>query len=102
MPILPISALSNRRGRLLDACRVVRARLQKLEVPQRTSLAVQNWGTQPVNNQLLWVNLPGKRATHCNDPMAHLTNFPSDVVSPLSEQSLTFPGHGVTCEICQY
>uniref|UniRef100_A0A8H7NPK3 Heterokaryon incompatibility domain-containing protein n=1 Tax=Bionectria ochroleuca TaxID=29856 RepID=A0A8H7NPK3_BIOOC len=60
----------------LHRFRRIEAKLAALGRPGRCSLSIQNWG-KSTSSQLIWLNLPGVEATHCNLPTA-------DVVRALS------------------
>lgn len=65
----------------LDTFRRIEARLEIVNNSGTASLSVQNWG-RPMDTQLLWLNFPGKVASHCNDPGAQATKFQSHFLSP--------------------
>jgi hypothetical protein len=60
---------------LLDKFRKIEARLYHLDKNASSSLSIQNWGTNPT--QLLWLNLPSKICTSCNDGIALSAKFES-------------------------
>lgn len=60
---------------LLGTFRKIEARLYHLDENALSSLSIQNWGSNPI--QLLWLNLPGKICTYCNDGIALEVNFES-------------------------
>jgi hypothetical protein len=74
-------------SKALDTYRKIEARLYALDKPQLSSLSIQNWGTNP--SQLLWLNLPGKVCTSCNDGIALDVKFDS-VFLPASGASCSF------------
>jgi hypothetical protein len=59
----------------LDTFRKIEVRLYHLDEKATASLSVQNWGTNPI--QILWLNLPGKVCTHCNNGIAAEVKFDS-------------------------
>ncbi|KAK6063152.1 heterokaryon incompatibility protein [Seiridium cupressi] len=65
---------------LLDPFRRIEARLRRLGNTATASLTIQSWGVAR-NPQLLWFNLPGKAAHHCNSKGA-LAKFESHYLSP--------------------
>ncbi|KAK9423955.1 putative Heterokaryon incompatibility protein-domain-containing protein [Seiridium unicorne] len=65
---------------LLDPFRRIEARLRRLGNTATASLTIQSWGVAR-NPQLLWLNLPGKAAHHCNSKGA-LAKFESHYLSP--------------------
>jgi hypothetical protein len=52
---------------LLETFRKIEARFYRLDNNTMSSLSVQNWTTE---HQILWLNLPGKMCTHCNNGIA--------------------------------
>lgn len=61
---------------LLDTFRKVELRLYHLdETALLSSLSLQNWGTNPI--QILWLNLPGKVCSWCNNGVALHTKVES-------------------------
>jgi hypothetical protein len=70
---------------VLDTFRKVEGRLAALGSVETASLSVQNWGTNAA--QLLWLSLPGKVATHCNQGMAVETKFESAALEDGGELS---------------
>jgi hypothetical protein len=69
----------------LDTYRKIEARLYNLDESAMPSLSIQNWGSNA--SQVLWLNLPGKVCTHCNNGMALSVNFYSHVL----------PASGASC-----
>lgn len=65
----------------LDSFRRIEARLETVNNGGTASLSIQNWG-RPRDTQLLWLNFPGKVATHCNDAGATETKFQSHILFP--------------------
>jgi hypothetical protein len=85
-------------GGLLDTFRKIEYRLQLLNDKGTASLSIQNWGLGQLRSQLLWVNFPGKVATHCNSIGAGASKFESHILSPTGQLNnssfgycLTFP-----------
>jgi hypothetical protein len=64
----------------LDIFRKLEARLRTLGDSGTASLSIQTWGSG--DTLLLWVNFPGKMASHCNDPGVNI-QFQSHVISPI-------------------
>lgn len=69
---------------VLDAFRKIEMRLRILGDHGTASLSIQNLGYGR-STQLLWVNFPGKTATHSYEPGARAAIFASHIVSPQGE-----------------
>ncbi|KAK1585449.1 heterokaryon incompatibility protein-domain-containing protein [Colletotrichum navitas] len=65
---------------LLDNFRKIESRLVVLGHDATITLSIQNWGQGPAQSQILWLNLPGKEATHCNSEGARAASFESNVM----------------------
>lgn len=68
---------------LLDTIRKLEARLRALsdDGDCTCSLSIESWTNEETKPQVLWVNLPGKTATHCNAENALVTKFMSHIVT---------------------
>lgn len=66
---------------LLDTFRKIEIRLCLLGKPWTTTLSIENWGRRQ-NGSLLWLNLPGKFATNCNNKSAQMCKFYSEIMPP--------------------
>ena len=65
---------------LLETYRKIELRLHHLGDKATSSLSVQNWSVNQV--QLLWLNLPGKFCTYCNNGIALHVRFESSFLLP--------------------
>ncbi|KAK2737253.1 heterokaryon incompatibility protein [Colletotrichum kahawae] len=72
--------------RLLSTFQRIESRLRASGHNGSTSLTLQNWGDGPFQSHIMWLNFPGKEATHCNNPGAQSTKFISDLTEPSSWQ----------------
>lgn len=69
----------------LDTFRRIERRLSLLGKSETASLSIEEWG-RGNSSHLLWLNFPGKTATHCNDDGARACSSYSEMMSPTCEQ----------------
>jgi hypothetical protein len=66
---------------LLHLFRKIEARLDAIDIGITADLSIQNWGNALItSSQILWINLPGKQSSHCNDPWPAHAAFYSDIL----------------------
>ena len=79
-------------GGLLDSLRKIERRLQIIDDGSKSSISIQNWGSVDgkVGSQLIWFNLPGKVAKHCNSYGAGIGESETHVLTPSGKQQPPF------------
>lgn len=71
---------------LLDTFRKVEARLRAVGDSGAASLSIQEFWGMAHTVQFLWVNFPGKVASHCNEQGAQTVAFQSHILLPTGER----------------
>lgn len=74
---------------LLDVFQKIESRLRAFGHDGSTSLTIKAWGEGPLQSHVMWLNLPGKKATVSISRGSFAVRFFSDVTEPLREM-MTF------------
>lgn len=78
---------------LLDVFLKIESRLRAFGHDGSTSLTIEAWGEGPLQSHIMWLNLPGKKATICTSRGSSAVKFFSDVTEPLRK---TMISHKIT------
>lgn len=79
---------------LLDAFRKIEARLRDVGDSGTASLSIaEHEEMAPYNSQALWLNFPGKIASHASQPSATKVTLSSYILPPTGEPARSYPFH---------